>query len=754
MMRQANIHNWNNGNVELEFMLSDAPGSLSGFVKDANGAPVVGANVFLPTPTGYPIEGFRSAVTDEFGRYEIADVRAFDAEDRAAYAADIVDTSLRPMSYFTIQHPDFPSTRAPYSDVPQEVNITLWPPAIIEGQVVDLVTGEPVPGVPVQAQGVARGGRYEVRSDNNGHYSLTMSVDHYNIWAAQSDRMPLAVKALKAEPGLRLAGHDIHMVRGGFVNGRILNPMGDPTPIPKGLIYEVGHRGPARPLTGAAVTSTPINADGTFRMHVAPGRNYVFVMNSNAGAFIEVGDGMEVEHDLVVEELTPNGFLMPQEEAPIEDAAQFDTAKPAQKRSPSTSTEEPVQSRIRRDTPTGRMLTKLEEMNTSPLLFEEPWAKVLQDLINLGPNAFPELIEELDATNDDIMLRCLGFALRAIGDKRAMPALIRAIPKTLRPSSSDMGLRIENDETLLRFMQLYDLDDKNSGNAYGFGRPLREIFGALESLSGQKFNHRELNFIDRGGLPSQNYAKELMFHRNASKWRDWWEQTGSADVADPSYEKVNLPPLPDNRPSATPLDKVLKSNHSVSGHVLTSTHEAHTFPMEFYDLETGRFANLPEKWHGKSLAAEDIVEITKWATEQGFDMMGDEYKGEDGNAVYAIRTIGLQAWQLPESRWKSLPPKFTSEELKSEGQPVTGELLLFRDSESGKIDPEKNAPFFFVTREGTPGVLYVGIPVIDDSLKPGVRRNVSDGDRDLDPVAFRKGRRFGFEDLVPEEGGK
>ncbi len=240
-----------------------------------------------------------------------------------------------------------------------------------------------------------------------------------------------------------------------------------------------------------------------------------------------------------------------------------------------------------------------------------------------------------------------------------------------------------------------------------------------------------------------------LFHRTASQWRDWWEQTGSADVTDEAYKKVNLPPLPESKPSTTQLDEVLKTSPGGSGHMLTSIHKAHTYPNEFYDLDTGRYANLPERWHSKSPSDADIVEITKWAAEEGFDMMGDEYKDDDGNAVYAIRMIGLQAWQLPDARWKSLPPKFTSEELISEGQPVTGEWLLFRDGESGQIDPQKNAPFFFVTREGTPGVLYVGIPVIDDSLKPG---SVTNGDNDLDPVAFHKGRRFGFESLVPAEG--
>ena len=60
--------------------------------------------------------------------------------------------------FFSIQHPDFPNTLGKYSAIPQVVDITLQPPAIIEGQVVDLVTGEPVPNVSIYAQGVARSG--------------------------------------------------------------------------------------------------------------------------------------------------------------------------------------------------------------------------------------------------------------------------------------------------------------------------------------------------------------------------------------------------------------------------------------------------------------------------------------------------------------------------------------------------------------------------------------------------------------------
>lgn len=425
----------------VELILSDKPASLSGVVRDQHGTPINGASVFLRGGSNHPIVGVHSAVTDASGRYEIGDLAPWNSEDTKTFD-EKTGTGTQVAAFFcSIQHPDFPNTLGKYSAIPQVVDITLQPPAIIEGQVVDLVTGEPVPNVSIYAQGVARSGWGETKSDGDGRYSSRMTRDHYNIWAVQPDRMPLAIKALKAEPGVRSGGHDIHMVRGGFVKGRILTLSGEPAPIPEGYANQVAHYGPARPRTGAAVTSTPINADGTFRLHVAPGRNYVYVMGGGAAAFVEVGDGKEVEHDLVVGVGTGGQFTADdpdetlarrlREEARLEDEQRVEanetfvrsgTAAPKAK----STVEKPaakkvVASRIHRDTPTGKLLTKLEEVNSGPQLFMEPWAKLLRELISLGPEAIPELIEELDSTNDDRMLRCLGVALRAIGDKRAGP---------------------------------------------------------------------------------------------------------------------------------------------------------------------------------------------------------------------------------------------------------------------------------------------------------------------------------------------
>jgi hypothetical protein len=91
----------------------------------------------------------------------------------------------------------------------------------------------------------------------------------------------------------------------------------------------------------------------------------------------------------------------------------------------------------------------------------------------------------------------------------------------------------------------------------------------------------------------------------------------------------------------------------------------------------------------------------------------------------------------------------TFEELKAEGT-AASELLLHYDREHKRFEPKETATFLFKTREGTAGLLFVGIDVHDDSLQPG---GVSRGDNELEPVAFYKGRRFAwtpFEEL-PEK---
>lgn len=392
--------------------------------------------------------------------------------------------------------------------------------------------------------------------------------------------------------------------------------------------------------------------------------------------------------------------------------------------------------------PTQKLLERLKGQNAGKELFSELWLKTLKQIVDLGPDAVPELIAELDATQEDRMLRCLGFVMRATGDQRCVPALIRAIPKTLQPGGSDMGLRAE-DPDLLKFAKENDLHPTDQDNQYGFGRPVREICGALQKLTGQQFSEEELYHVFRRGSPSQIQRKRVLFERIAVEWASWWELHWKDFVQDELYSKVDLKLTEDEGPILPPSpNSHFKTGAGGSNWILESVLNRQAKRV-FYDYDVGRVSALPEKWRNAENIEAHLDEIVVWATREGFDLMGTEYETAEGRRVYAIRSIGLHAWELGNDRWKMSSKGLTLEDLKSEGRPAD-KLLLHFDVVTKTIQPLEPASYLFITRHGTPGLLFVGIEVQDDSLKPG---GIANGDDELNPVAFYKGRRFGFTSL-------
>ena len=91
--------------------------------------------------------------------------------------------------------------------------------------------------------------------------------------------------------------------------------------------------------------------------------------------------------------------------------------------------------------PIGRLRFSLEFRKLNHTVDEtELWCTLMRELVAVGRDAVPQLCAELDRTTENRMLRRLGFALRAIGDPRAVPALIRAIPRTLLPSQQRLRI--------------------------------------------------------------------------------------------------------------------------------------------------------------------------------------------------------------------------------------------------------------------------------------------------------------------------
>lgn len=256
-----------------KFNLDQNPESLSGTVVARGGRPVAGATIHLQHAYSIPIEGVLSSTTDEAGRYEIQGLRAWDSNGQSRCA-------------IVVSHPDFGKAQRWFSAVPQTNDIVLDLPAVIEGKVFDVVLNQPAKGALVSAQGVARSGWYQTVTDREGRYQLLVTEDHYNIWADVDDRIPIAVKSIPAIPAEKTENAEIKLVRGGFVEGQGLNP---------GTF--VANYGPAKPQTGAAVNSAKVKPDGTFRLRVAPGNNYIYIMGGNGSQFLSIDDGQTIQCD-------------------------------------------------------------------------------------------------------------------------------------------------------------------------------------------------------------------------------------------------------------------------------------------------------------------------------------------------------------------------------------------------------------------------------------------------------------------------
>jgi hypothetical protein len=405
--------------------------------------------------------------------------------------------------------------------------------------------------------------------------------------------------------------------------------------------------------------------------------------------------------------------------------------------------------RVRPQSTVNRLLDALEEESVQNR-WRDPWAMRIKGLVEQGPDAVPDLIAELDATDNDMMLRTLGFVLRAIGDKRAVPALIRALPKTLRKPGSDMGLRAE-DRDLLAFMQKHDLDKEDRGGMYSFGRPVREIGGALAKLTDSSHREEELYHTFLSGSPRQQQMQRRLFHDCAQRWAAWWEANWKEYVSDAAYAVVNLPRREELPITVFPHGPGIKMGPGGGGHTAEADTDENPRREVFYDFDTGRMLGLPEQLRDLKDDPHRVDKTQAWAAREGFDLMGTFYQpaGSD-KAYYAIRNLGMTAWEIDAERWERIGAELQQPVPPALDKPAGG-LLLHYDEKQGTYDPQANAVFLFITREGAAGVLLVGVEVLDTNVKIG---EPSRGEQAFNPVGFMKGRRFSFKIIEPVEEAK
>ncbi|WP_442485078.1 M56 family metallopeptidase [Aeoliella sp. SH292] len=390
------------------------------------------------------------------------------------------------------------------------------------------------------------------------------------------------------------------------------------------------------------------------------------------------------------------------------------------------------------------MTILLEGPNVDPC---KVWVRAIKYLVEHKETAFLVVLRAFDAETRDHPLSKLAFTLRAMDDPRAVPALIRALPRTLVPARSDYGLILEGDNAeLLRFVQQNDLGS-DAGDLFSYGRAFREVVGTLHKLTDKDFGDMELNAVHLGEAPTQRNAARRQLQTAAERWAAWWDAEGHQLVSDPAYAKANLPELELEEvggagPSTLPVGEQLRLRNTLSGASISSIHE--TNDRCFYDLDTGRQSGWPSHLPQFGKIGLDSPELLAWAREEGFDLVGVSHtpEGED-KPLYCLQPIDVKAWKISEQEHRQLQESITGKSPYPLAKPV--ELLMPRRVIPKPHDRNFSGDaFLFLTREGTAGVLRATEQVTETNIQARYSmEDLFDGD------GFHRGVAFSLQEIAP-----
>jgi len=326
----------------------------------------------------------------------------------------------------------------------------------------------------------------------------------------------------------------------------------------------------------------------------------------------------------------------------------------------------------------------------------DEWAAAIRELAEIGKPAVPELVAELDRTNRDQTLRALGFTLRAIGDPRAVPALIRAIPKLLRGRGSDCGVSIL-DPDLWAFMKQHERHPDND-DSVGYGRPVNEILGTLSKITGHheppEGQRDRLRHVFLGGSEEQQAAKRRQFEERMEHWQRWW--------SDHWEEFVSQEELLSIETAKRDRDFVEEAGLARFGPLFPTGDTVRLGPIREVQLEPSIY------WNAKSYIDFDSGRVfgkcegiqktaakgfAHWYVENGIDGRGIE--GRD-----------LHVRLIPNGRWDTLEEEIRSGRPLKLGREARSTLVPFGKSRRD-YKRDQVGTFLFTTREGGRGVVQV-----------------------------------------------
>lgn len=341
----------------------------------------------------------------------------------------------------------------------------------------------------------------------------------------------------------------------------------------------------------------------------------------------------------------------------------------------------------------------------------DEWAAAIRELTQIGEPAVAELIAELNRTNRNATLRGLCFTLRAIDDPRAVPALIRNIPKGLQSPSSDCGVPVSDPE-LLEFMRSHDNsavyyarhpdEERRDSTHFSYGRPVNEILSALESLTGHRATDsdkdplRHVHFSDN---VEEQVEQQQQYLDRRDHWQAWWDDHQAEFVSAEELETIGPPRNNDAAIEDAGVAKFGVLFPVGPGVQLTEVREV-TLGLESYwdaqssiDLDSGRTV---EYYEGHVQQTANLPVWLEWKKQTGMDIRNQgSLKGED-----------LHVWLIDNTRWDTIEAEVQSRDPLDLGR-ESHSYLVPMDKNRTKFLEDQVGTFLFTTREGGRGIMQV-----------------------------------------------
>lgn len=311
-----------------------------------------------------------------------------------------------------------------------------------------------------------------------------------------------------------------------------------------------------------------------------------------------------------------------------------------------------------------------------------PWAEASRELHQIGSPAVPQLCAELLGAARPLEISALTRILRMIGDRRAVPALIKRLEMDVPDKISDFGGLKTGDAELDQFMSLYD-DRAHAG--FDFGRPITELRGALETLTGHSEGTDYLSF-NKNGEVTKKMEDDLAKRRRdgARRWRAWWEANKSSLLNSDQLAQAELWARPAVGDTVEPAGLAAFGPMIPSGPGITFDP-----PIE---------ATLqPDAMVANSTVDFDKGVTSAYVENGGHDASASRYmpNGEDKWRV-SLNAVNCYVWPLANGQWDTI-----------ENDLRAGRVNMGEPGSSFSHDNSFPQTYFIRTREDGFGVLQI-----------------------------------------------